>query len=81
MEAEIARLKKLLTEAELDKAILKELAEGGWRGVQGLMHRFDVLPRYRGHCRPHTIPSLAGPDADADPRTSVNVRSRTLELQ
>ena len=30
LEAENARLKKLLTEAELDKAMLKELAEGKW---------------------------------------------------
>jgi hypothetical protein len=30
VEAENARLKKLLAEAELDKAMLKELAEGKW---------------------------------------------------
>ena len=30
LEAENARLKKLLAEAELDKAMLKELAEGEW---------------------------------------------------
>ena len=30
LEAENARLKKLLAEAELDKAILKEVAEGNW---------------------------------------------------
>lgn len=30
LEAENARLKKLLAEAELDKAMLKELAEGTW---------------------------------------------------
>ena len=30
LEAENARLKKLLAEAELDKAMLKELAEGKW---------------------------------------------------
>lgn len=30
LEAENARLKKLLAEAELDKAILKEVAEGKW---------------------------------------------------
>jgi len=30
LEAENARLKKLLAEAELDKAMLKELAEGRW---------------------------------------------------
>ena len=31
LEAENARLKKLLAEAELDKAMLKDLAEGKWR--------------------------------------------------
>jgi transposase-like protein len=30
LEAENARLKKLLAEAELDKAMLKEIAEGKW---------------------------------------------------
>ena len=30
LEMENARLKKLLAEAELDKAMLKELAEGKW---------------------------------------------------
>ncbi len=30
LEAENARLKRLLAEAELDKAMLKELAEGKW---------------------------------------------------
>ena len=30
LEQENARLKKLLAEAELDKAILKEVAEGKW---------------------------------------------------
>jgi len=30
LEAEKARLKRLLAEAELDKAVLKELAEGKW---------------------------------------------------
>ena len=30
LEEENARLKKLLAEAELDKAMLKELAEGNW---------------------------------------------------
>ena len=30
LEAENARLKKLLAEVELDKAMLKELAEGKW---------------------------------------------------
>jgi hypothetical protein len=30
LEAENARLKKLLAEAELDKAMLKELVEGKW---------------------------------------------------
>jgi putative transposase len=30
LEAENARLKTLLAEAELDKAMLKELAEGEW---------------------------------------------------
>ena len=30
LQAENARLKKLLAEAELDKAMLKELAEGKW---------------------------------------------------
>ena len=30
LEVENARLKKLLAEAELDKAILKEVAEGKW---------------------------------------------------
>ena len=30
LEGENARLKKLLAEAELDKAMLKELAEGKW---------------------------------------------------
>ena len=30
LETENARLKKLLAEAELDKAMLKELAEGKW---------------------------------------------------
>jgi len=30
LEIENARLKKLLAEAELDKAMLKELAEGKW---------------------------------------------------
>ena len=30
LQAENARLKKLLAEAELDKAMLKELAEGRW---------------------------------------------------
>jgi len=30
LESENARLKKLLAEAELDKAMLKELAEGKW---------------------------------------------------
>jgi transposase-like protein len=30
LEIENARLKKLLAEAELDKAMLKELAEGEW---------------------------------------------------
>ena len=30
LEAENARLKKLLAEAELDKAMLRELAEGKW---------------------------------------------------
>lgn len=30
LEAENARLKKLLAEAELDKAMLKEIAEGEW---------------------------------------------------
>jgi len=30
LEVENARLKKLLAEAELDKAMLKELAEGKW---------------------------------------------------
>ena len=30
IESENARLKKLLAEAELDKAMLKELAEGKW---------------------------------------------------
>ena len=30
LEAENARLKKLLAEAELDKAMLKGLAEGTW---------------------------------------------------
>jgi len=30
LESENARLKKLLAEAELDKAMLKELAEGEW---------------------------------------------------
>src|SRR4051794_30969272 len=31
LESENARLKKLLAEAELDKSMLKELAEGNWR--------------------------------------------------
>lgn len=30
LETENARLKKLLAEAELDKAMLKEIAEGKW---------------------------------------------------
>ena len=30
LKVENARLKKLLAEAELDKAMLKELAEGKW---------------------------------------------------
>ena len=30
LEIENARLKKLVAEAELDKAMLKELAEGNW---------------------------------------------------
>ncbi len=30
LEKENARLKKLLAEAELDKAMLKELAQGKW---------------------------------------------------
>ena len=30
LEAENARLKRLLAEAELDKTMLKELAEGKW---------------------------------------------------
>ena len=30
LEAQNARLKKLLAEAELDKAMLKEIAEGKW---------------------------------------------------
>ncbi len=30
LESENAKLKKLLAEAELDKAMLKELAEGNW---------------------------------------------------
>ena len=30
LEAENARLKKLLAEAELDKAMLKDLVEGSW---------------------------------------------------
>ena len=30
LERENARLKKLLAEAELDKAMLKEVAEGKW---------------------------------------------------
>ena len=30
LQAENARLKKLLAEAELDKAVLKEIAEGKW---------------------------------------------------
>ena len=30
LQVENARLKKLLAEAELDKAMLKELAEGKW---------------------------------------------------
>ena len=30
LESENARLKKLLAESELDKAILKEVAEGNW---------------------------------------------------
>ena len=30
LEVENARLKKLLAEAELDKAMLKEMAEGRW---------------------------------------------------
>ncbi len=30
LEIENARLKRLLAEAELDKAMLKELAEGKW---------------------------------------------------
>ena len=30
LETENAKLKKLLAEAELDKAVLKELAEGNW---------------------------------------------------
>ena len=30
LDTENARLKKLLAEAELDKAMLKELAEGKW---------------------------------------------------
>ncbi len=30
LEVENSRLKKLLAEAELDKAMLKELAEGNW---------------------------------------------------
>ena len=30
LEVENGRLKKLLAEAELDKAMLKELAEGKW---------------------------------------------------
>ena len=30
LEVENARLKKLLAEAELDKAMLKEIAEGKW---------------------------------------------------
>jgi cell shape-determining protein MreC len=30
LETENAKLKKLLAEAELDKAMLKELAEGNW---------------------------------------------------
>jgi hypothetical protein len=30
LEVENARLKKLLAEAELDKAMLKELASGNW---------------------------------------------------
>jgi transposase-like protein len=30
LEQENARLKKLLAEAELDKAMLKEIAEGNW---------------------------------------------------
>ena len=33
LETENARLKKLLAEAELDKAMLKELAEGSFSGV------------------------------------------------
>ena len=36
LEAENARLKKLLAEAELDKAMLKELAEGSLSPVQRL---------------------------------------------
>jgi hypothetical protein len=30
LEVENSRLKKLLAEAELDKAMLKEIAEGKW---------------------------------------------------
>ncbi|HBL43520.1 MAG TPA: hypothetical protein DDZ90_09030 [Planctomycetaceae bacterium] len=30
LEQENTRLKKLLAEAELDKAMLKEIAEGNW---------------------------------------------------
>jgi putative transposase len=33
LEVENSRLKKLLAEAELDKAMLKELAEGNFEGV------------------------------------------------
>lgn len=39
LEVENVRLKKLLAEAELDKAMLKELAEGHLR------HQPDALPR------------------------------------
>lgn len=45
LEAENAKLKRLLTEAELDKAALKELIEGKWsrprsvRGVEQLTSR------------------------------------------
>ena len=33
LEVENARLKKLLAEAELDKAMLKELASGNWSAL------------------------------------------------
>ncbi len=43
LEVENARLKKLLAEAELDKAMLKELAEGNFSGVTSA-----VAPRPAG---------------------------------